>query len=349
MSSHRDTGQFVNESRASVNDRRAFRFDNPVRSSENAVRRSPNSQANYQTVNIPQGPFHPSIREIQTTPRENGSASRRELMSPGGGNYMHGQKTSTGYSHSGSIKKEPGFVNRPQMMSSSKKSSAQKGNGYQEIELYEDEQGHYVEPRRYVGPGRETEDLVLNESQSYYQASPVRYRKEPASPYRDSRGSYQCQEGRMGSVKWRLEVEDTGSDYLGSPFNRETVVKKSANRSNIRDITEHYKEEEQPKMMSRSSNKTQETDGYAKSGGVSPGIREYQEPVKTRGYICEIDKLLDEEQRRVYKLSSKAKQNFIVDAKTPTLSLTSELLAKTGQFHYERSNGPESHKVFGTK
>ena len=73
--------------------------------------------------------------------------------------------------------------------------------------------------RRSTSP-YEISSTAYNNS-SINTSSPVRYHKTAVSPYRKSNNV--VQEGRLGTIKWRLELEDTSYEHQETSFDHENV------------------------------------------------------------------------------------------------------------------------------
>ena len=225
------------------------------------------------------------------------------------------------------------------------KNSSQNNYKSKEIDLYEEDDQFVRDPRNKNINGSTPSSAWKQASSPYHASStrhdnlsdstssPLRFRREPVSPL----GRVQ-QEGKLGTVRWRLEVEEEPTNpHLESSFNNSTY------RNHI------------PSEMSEGINSTRTMkpnqrvelrDYHQRMGALSAGKDPYHQETQSRYRELEQSKSRyynnpdlerpkntynlynddDSANRHVYNLSDKAKQNFIIDSKMSALSAVSDFL-----------------------
>ena len=180
---------------------------------------------------------------------------------------------------------------------------------------------------------RNSADTQGLNSTTYHElgVSPLRYRREPVvvSPLRPRNTVH---EGRLGTVRWRLELEQVEDDYDRIPQRDSMVDYRTPEQWNYINGNEANHENILKGYLQMRSNKTARS---ASMMGVPSQERRWdgeEGPVKQE---TQAPYDYHSSNRQVHKLSEKAKQNYLIDVNMPSLAKTSEIIAKPSQ--YEQS------------
>jgi len=134
--------------------------------------------------------------------------------------------------------------------------------------------------------------------------SPLKFRREPVT---QGLGRSAVHEGRLGSVRWRLELEHV--DDESERYHSRRSVEAQDDWIPVRELTHEEKRRENHKRSSRPLSMM--------SGSMPTPVQQVYH---------------DNEGNQIYRLSEKAKHNFIVDSRMDSLLKTSEAAAQKDEY-----------------